>query len=106
MYPGIAPLINLPPHPPHRVAKRVRDPLSPECRLEEALADVAQIRAIWKRHYDHTNRPSGTLTAEEVAAERWGLDEDDVRKRRVSPRTRERLAHDVVKVFQRSPPTS
>jgi len=47
---------------------------------------------LWKETFDRENRPSGTLTAEQVAAEHWGLDEKDVRKGRVHATTRKRLA--------------
>jgi hypothetical protein len=69
------------------------DALSPESRLKEALRDVIRIYALWKEHYDgRRNRPSGTLTAQKIAADRWGLSEDDVRKRRISDETRQRVA--------------
>jgi hypothetical protein len=55
-----------------------------EVWLQRALEDVPRIRAIWKKHYGKTNRPRGELTAEEIAAERWNLLPDEVRKRRIS----------------------
>jgi hypothetical protein len=69
------------------------DPLAPHRRLEEAVAELPRIRAILKKYYQgHSNRPSGELTAEKIAAERWGLAEADVLKRRVSRETLRRLA--------------
>ena len=58
------------------------------CRLEEARSELPRIRAFWKKHYGKTNRPKGQLTAEEIVAERWDLDEEEVYRRRIS---RERL---------------
>jgi len=66
--------------------------LSPEDRLTEAQHELRLIHALWKETFDRENRPSGTLTAEQVAAEHWGLDEKDVRKGRVHATTRKRLA--------------
>jgi hypothetical protein len=66
--------------------------LSPEDRLTEAREELTLIHALWKEAFGRTNRPSGTLTAEQVAAEHWGLDEKDVRKDRVHKATRQRLA--------------
>jgi hypothetical protein len=67
--------------------------LSPEDRLTEALHDLKRrIPALWKEAFGYRNRPNGSLTAEEIAAARWGLDEKDVRKRRVHATTRDRLA--------------
>jgi hypothetical protein len=69
-------------------------PFTPEDRLDEALHDLRphRIPALWKEKFGRKNRPRGTLTAEEIAAERWGLHRDDVRKRRVHAATRKRLA--------------
>jgi hypothetical protein len=63
------------------------DPDSPEERLADALEEVKRIRKILKKHFGRANRPAGALSVEKMAAERWGLTEDDVRKQRVS-RTR------------------
>jgi hypothetical protein len=70
------------------------DALSPENRLKEALRDVDRIYALWKQeqHYGLRNRPTGTLTAQKIAADRWGLSENDVKKKRISEATRRRLA--------------
>lgn len=48
-------------------------------RLREAIEDVRRIRDIWAQHYGRRNRPKGAVTAEEIAAERHGLTEDEVR---------------------------
>jgi hypothetical protein len=61
---------------------------APHCQLEEALFELKRVRAPWKKHYGKTNRPQGQLRAEEIVAERQGLDADEVHKRRIS---RERL---------------
>jgi hypothetical protein len=66
--------------------------LSPEDCLDEARNDVPRIRGLWKEKFGRQNRPRGSLTAEQIAAERWGLEERDVRKQRVHAATRERLA--------------
>jgi hypothetical protein len=90
-YPRLARFINLPKlNKPgeHFKKKPPTAPLAPHCRLEEALFELPLVRAFWKKHYGKTNRPKGQLTAEEIVAERWGLDEEEVYKRRIS---RERL---------------
>jgi|SRR6516165_3909947 hypothetical protein len=66
--------------------------LSPEDCLTEALREKKEIRKIWKKKFRKTNRPRGTLTADEIVAKRWGLTKEDVRKRRISLATRKRLA--------------
>jgi hypothetical protein len=72
----------------HFKKKPPTDPLTPHCRLKEALFELPRVRAFWKKHYGKTNRPKGQLTAEEIVAERWDLDEEEVYRRRIS---RERL---------------
>jgi hypothetical protein len=95
--PQLAQFINLPRPGRGPRKKFIRDPLSAECRLEEATADVRSIRTIWKKYYSRSNRPRGELTAEKIAAARWGLTEDDVNKRRVSRATRQALNGPYVK---------
>jgi hypothetical protein len=89
-YPRLARFINRPPlkRGEHFKKKPPTDHLAPHCRLEEALFELPRVRAFWKKHYGKTNRPKGQLTAEEIVAERWDLDEEEVYKRRIS---RERL---------------
>jgi hypothetical protein len=98
LHPDHARFINRPP-----LAKRSdhfkkainHDLLTPEDRLQEALAELPRIRAIWKKHYPgRSNSRSGELTAAKIAAERWGLTEDDVRGQRISRATRLRLARE------------
>ena len=43
-----------------------------------AANDVPRIRALWQEHYNKKNRKAGDVTAEEIAAERWGVDVEDV----------------------------
>jgi hypothetical protein len=38
-----------------------------------AANDVPRIRALWQQHYHKKNRKAGDVTAEEIAAERWGV---------------------------------
>jgi hypothetical protein len=95
LHPQHARFINLPPlgnRGDHFKKAINHDPLAPHRRLEEAVFDLSRIRAIWREHYGRSNRPSGELTAEKIAAERWGLTEEDVRERRVSRKTLRRLA--------------
>ena len=89
-YPRLARFINLPrlKRGEHFKKKPPTDHLAPHCRLEEALFELPRVRAFWKKHYRKTNRPKGQLTAEEIVAERWDLDEEEVYRRRIS---RERL---------------
>jgi hypothetical protein len=88
--PRLARFINLPPlkRGEHFKKKPPTDHLAPHCRLEEALFELKCVHALWKKHYGKTNRPQGQLRAEEIVAERRGLDADEVHKRRIS---RERL---------------
>jgi hypothetical protein len=89
-HPRLARFINLPrlKRGEHFKKKPPTGHLTPHCRLEEALFELPRVRAFWKEHYGKTNRPKGQLTAEEIVAERWGLDEEEVYRRRIS---RERL---------------
>jgi len=86
LHPGLARFINKPllKRGEHFGKKLSDDPVALRCRLEEALAELPRVRAIWKKHYGKTNRQGGQLTAEEIVAARWGLDEEEVRKRRLS----------------------
>jgi hypothetical protein len=68
------------------------DPLSPEARLKEASDDIERIRKLLKQHFGHVRRPPGAASVTQIAAERWGLDEVDVAKGRISSKMRERLA--------------
>jgi hypothetical protein len=90
LYPRDARFINLPrlKKPGEHFKKKPPDHLAPHCRLEEALFELPRVRAFWKKHYGKTNRPKGQLTAEEIVAERWDLDVEEVRRRHIS---RERL---------------
>jgi hypothetical protein len=78
--------INLPPlKRGQHFKKKIDDMLSPQHRLKEALAELPRITAIWAKNYDgKKNRPQGQLTAAEIAAGRWSLTADEVRKRRLS----------------------
>jgi hypothetical protein len=104
LHPKLAQYINSPKGKRGRPRRISHDLLSPEDRLREAVHDLRRIRDLWKEKLGHSNRPTGhrgdrdysagrtSLTAAKIAAERWGLDESDVLKRRVSRKTRERLA--------------
>jgi hypothetical protein len=89
-----AQFINLPNGKSGRPRSQIsNDPLSPEARLEEATYDISRIRDLLKRYYrGKVRRPRGATSVTQMAAERWGLDKDDIARRRVSPKTRERLA--------------
>jgi hypothetical protein len=63
-----------------------------QSRLEEAVAEKKRLHAIWMKNYGKKNRPKGQLTAEEIVAERWGLDEEEVCKQRLSHKRLSRLA--------------
>lgn len=93
LHPQLAQYINRP-REPGRPRNKIDqyDPLSPEARLAEALHDQRRILELWKEKFGLRNRPTGAVSAAKIAAERAGLDEDDVLKRRVSAATRERLA--------------
>jgi hypothetical protein len=82
LHPKLVRFLNLPPQR-GRPKKIGHDPWSKQNRLADAIAELPRIRAIWKKNYDRSNRPSGAITAEKITAERWGLTEDDVKKRRV-----------------------
>ena len=85
-YPGLARFINRPrlKRGEHFKKKPPTDHLTPHDRLKEALFELPRVRAFWKKHYGKTNRPQGQLTAEEIVAERWGLAEEEIYKRRIS----------------------
>jgi hypothetical protein len=94
-YPRLARFIN----PPRlkrgeHFKKPPTDHLAPHCRLKEALFELPRVRAFWKKHYGKTNRPEGQLTAEEIVAERWGLDEDEIYRRRISRKRLKRASGD------------
>jgi hypothetical protein len=80
--PGLARFINLPrlgrgehfEKPPHPA----RD------RLENALAELQDARTFLRSYYKLTGRPRGQLTAEQILAERWNLDEKEIRRRCIS----------------------
>jgi hypothetical protein len=76
--PGIAKAINLP-----RRADRSKwpKPRRQDC-IDGAARDVRRIRALWKKHYGHVQRPRGDdLRAEQIAADLWGVTIDDIERR-------------------------
>lgn len=79
MFPKHARFINL---PKLKRGEHFKD--ATEVWLQRALEDVPRIRDIWREYFGKTNRPRGELTAEEIAARRWHLSSDEVRKRRIS----------------------
>jgi hypothetical protein len=96
-YPGLARFINLPKLSKpgeHFKKKPSTDHLAPRCRLEEALFELPRVRAFWKKHYGKTNTPKGQLTAEEIVAVRWDLNEEEVYKRRISRKRLKRASGD------------
>lgn len=58
------------------------DPFAdPRFRRAAARDDAARIRAMWKKYYDKVQRPThlGLVTAEKIAADRWGIGEDEIK---------------------------
>jgi hypothetical protein len=68
-------------------------------RLENALAELRDVRIFLQCFYKKTGCPRGQLTAEQILAERWGLTVNEIRKRRIS---RSRLRQDRQANFVRS----
>jgi len=51
-------------------------------RIELAAAEVDIVRELWKKHYDGKYyRRQGQVTAEDIVAERWDVDSEEVAKR-------------------------
>lgn len=48
--------------------------------LHRAMADARRIPELWRKHYGRKNRSRGEITAEEIAARRWGINEETLRK--------------------------
>ena len=42
--------------------------------VKGAARDVKRIRALWRKHYGNKRRKRGDLSAEDIAAARWGLE--------------------------------
>jgi hypothetical protein len=78
-YPHLAPFLHL---PKLKRGEHFKEPA--KIWLRHAREDVQRIRAIWRKHFGKVNRPRGELTAEEIAAERWNLTPDEVRRGRLS----------------------
>lgn len=81
LHPRIARFINLPTLGRGEHFKKTN--LTRRERLQAAVEEVKRVRAIWEEYYDRSNSPEGGPTAEQIAAERWGLTEDNIRKRRI-----------------------
>jgi hypothetical protein len=82
-YPELAPFLRL----PKRKRGGYQRPKG-DYELRSAAADVKAIRALWQREYGRKNRhPDDGPSAEQIAADRWGIDdvEDVIRllKRRL-----------------------
>jgi hypothetical protein len=75
MYPEIAKYIFAPPLARGKRYRRL--PTERERKLSRAVEDVWHIRGIWQRAYDRKNR-SGDISAEEIAAKRWGVTKEEV----------------------------
>jgi hypothetical protein len=73
--PHLARFLHLPKQP-----NGVRRPMDDEYgdRVRVAVNDVTRIRALWQRRHHKKNRPKGQVTAEEIAAERWRVNVEDV----------------------------
>jgi hypothetical protein len=70
MYPDLAMFL----HPPK--LKRGRPSKGNEGdAVKDAALDVKAIRKLWKKHFKKRNRPlKDRVTAEQIAADRWGVD--------------------------------
>jgi hypothetical protein len=89
LHPELAQFIHAPKNSKPGPKKTVNhDPDSPEERLADAREEVRRTRIILKKHFGRSNRPAGALSVEQMAAERWGLTEADVRKQQASRKRR------------------
>jgi hypothetical protein len=79
LHPRLARFLNLPPQR-GRPKKIDRDPWSRQKRLADAIAELPRIRAIWEKNYGRSRRPPNAITAAQIAAERWGVSEDDLKR--------------------------
>jgi hypothetical protein len=92
-HPRLAPFINLPIGEGRTQGDR-RPREEPES-IERALDDVYLIYAIWQHEYGRQDRPDNSVTAEEIAARRNGIDHpDDQRTLRLAMRRDERQRPD------------
>jgi len=82
-HPHLASFLHLPQRKRGQRFPKVND------KLMRAVADVSRIRGLWKRHFGRVKRQRGELSAEEIAAERYKLDVEKVR-RAVTHRARHR----------------
>jgi hypothetical protein len=88
LHPRLADFINSPAGKRGRPRRPIdHDQLSAEARLAEARYDRDRILVMWKRELGFNRQGLAT----KIAAERWGLADDDVTRDRVSSKTRERL---------------
>lgn len=93
-YPSLKEVINPPTLKPGQTWKKKSgfswdDPhADPRVRLKFAMTEQPLIRNIWKTWYGLNHRPSGQPTPAEILAERWDLEENEVREKQLS---RERL---------------
>jgi hypothetical protein len=76
-YPHLAPYLRLPKRARGKRFKRAAD-----IREEQAATDVWLIRDLWQEKYGRKNRSmhQGEITAEEIAARRWGVEESVIRE--------------------------
>jgi hypothetical protein len=76
-YPHLARYLRLP-----KRARGKRFQQLPRVEALYAASDVIEIRALWQKAYGKRNRSmhKGEITAEEIAARRWDVDEDEVHK--------------------------
>jgi hypothetical protein len=76
----LAPLAQLLQPPKFKRGKYLRKAYK-QSLIEGALADLPRIRAIWKAAYNgKCTRPEGQITAVEIAAKRWGVSANALRK--------------------------
>jgi hypothetical protein len=76
-YPHLVPYLRLPER-----ARGKRFQKLPRVNAINAAGDVIEIRAMWQATFGKRNRSmhKGEVTAEEIAARRWGVDEEEVHK--------------------------
>jgi hypothetical protein len=74
--PHLAKFLQLPKLPPGETWSNLANEHVPVVLM--AAHDVPRIRALWQLHYNKKNRRAGDVTAEEIAAARWGVDVEDV----------------------------
>jgi hypothetical protein len=80
LYPDLAPFLHLPTRGQRGKYRRANSKQG--FALRAAVEDVPRIRALWQEHYGRKNRrPDDGPSAEQIAAERWDVELEDVMRR-------------------------